>query len=77
MMAKKLPLNVLLKWLQENLVGCVGIAWIGTVCDNNPGLRTSVNEWFQSDLATAQVICLLSKFLQNLDQKKATEHSQK
>jgi hypothetical protein len=38
--------------------GVVGIAWTGVVCypDYYKGYRVGINEWFGSDLTSAEVI---------------------
>lgn len=33
----------------------VGKGWIGTLCHQNKGYRTSINSWVSSDLALARV----------------------
>ena len=40
--------------------GVVGIAWTGVVCypDYYKGYRVGINEWFGSDLTSAEVIFL-------------------
>lgn len=42
---------------QNNAGGTVGIAWVGVVClgDNNKGYRNSINEYFNTDLRSAEV----------------------
>ena len=37
--------------------GTVGIAWVGTVCfsDFSKGYRVGINEWFGSNLRSAEV----------------------
>ena len=42
---------------QNNQGGTVGLAWMGVACYYDKGYRTSVNEYFYSDLDTAQVKC--------------------
>ena len=44
----------------NNNYGTTGIAWLGTVCKSQK-YRTSINEYFQTDLQTAQV-CLYMEF---------------
>ena len=39
----------------NNQFGTTGIAYLGTVCDNNAKYRTSLNEYFMRDLTTAEV----------------------
>jgi len=43
---------------QSDAGGTIGIAWVGTVCasQNNLGYRTNINEYFQSDSRTAQIV---------------------
>ena len=45
-----------------NFGGNVGVAWLGTVCEDDVKLRSSVSQWLESDLATAEVI-FISKFV--------------
>ena len=38
-----------------NTGGLIGIAFVSTMCRSDKSLRTSITEWFQSDLQTAEV----------------------
>ena len=38
------------------MAGTTGIAWLGTTCSSAKGDRTNINEWFGSDINTAQTI---------------------
>jgi hypothetical protein len=40
---------------QNNQAGVVGIGWLGTSCHSELKYRTTVSEWFNSDLQTGQV----------------------
>ncbi len=42
----------------NNFLGTVGVAWLGSVCESDVKLRSSVSQWLKSDLATAEVIYL-------------------
>ena len=39
----------------NNAEGVVGTAFIGTSCHSDQSYRSSITEWFQSDLRTAEV----------------------
>jgi hypothetical protein len=39
----------------DDLGGTVGLAWLGSLCDEDPKFRSSVNQWLMSDLNTAEV----------------------
>ena len=41
---------------KQNQAGTVGIAWLGTVCISEKGYKVSINEWYISDLNTAEVL---------------------
>ena len=41
---------------ENNMAGTTGIAWLGTTCNSAKGDRTNINEWFGSDINTAQTI---------------------
>ena len=41
---------------ENNVAGTTGIAWLGTTCNSAKGDRTNINEWFGSDINTAQTI---------------------
>ncbi len=52
--------NVFLSF-DNNKPGLVGIAGIGTVCEEKT-IRTSISQWFESDSGTAEVFLGYFKF---------------
>lgn len=48
--------NYILMSYEGNQGGTVGVAWIGTLCNSNKGMRVNINEWLYSDLVTAEVV---------------------
>ncbi len=54
---------------QNNQSGFVGIGWIGSSCCSGLRYRTTISEWYYSDLETGQVltekniVCALLYFL--------------
>jgi hypothetical protein len=51
---------------QNNDYGTIGIAWLQTTCFSNRYYRTSLNEYFFTDLATAEVRQIWTKFPRNI-----------
>jgi hypothetical protein len=42
-----------------NAFGLVGLAWVGTVCNSDKGLRASITEYFFTNSQTAHVNCVI------------------
>ena len=40
---------------QNNETGVVGIGWVGSVCSDQLQYRTTISEWYESDVQTGQV----------------------
>ena len=41
---------------EGNQGGVVGVAWLGTTCRSDRGMRVNINEWFVSDMRSAMII---------------------